>query len=126
MSDLKPCPVPGCRSTDVVENAEWDDRFQVNTWMECDTCGVRGPAKHGKEAAVDAWNNLPRTEWISVEERLPELGDDVLIYSLGTAVVAHRIGPDEEPTAYSWITDDEQIIPYVTDWQPLPEPPEDA
>jgi hypothetical protein len=67
---------------------------------------------------------IPR--WISVEERLPEEGEPVLV------AIRFRHWTDEMPTLIvsSWyehedFCGDENDIPYqgVTHWMPLPEPP---
>jgi hypothetical protein len=67
------------------------------------------------------------TEWISVQERLPEEGEDVLIYT-GFAGVDHawRDGPDF--VLYRSDSYNEALVfnEQVTHWMPLPEPPKDS
>lgn len=78
------------------------------------------------------------TEWISVNDRLPELGEDVLVYCKAKTPEftdfievsvrnTYKLAPwcDEE-TAWGI-----RFIPFggefeVTHWMPLPEPPKEA
>jgi hypothetical protein len=68
-----------------------------------------------------------KSEWISVEDRLPEENTDVLIYRGGfrgdLMNVYTYMGHNEWEDEYGYwsITDDEGI----THWMPLPEPPKD-
>ena len=60
--------------------------------------------------------------WISVEERLPEDGVDVLIYDRENleapiSSASHRSGR-------GWVCDLELYFDGPTHWMPLPEPPE--
>ena len=55
----------------------------------------------------------PPTEWVSVEERLPEPTHCVLVYTTDYSVEVDAIGSDGEWMAYE-----------VTHWMPLPVPPE--
>lgn len=76
------------------------------------------------KAAIDHAETLdyvPRQQWISVEDRLPEEETEVLCY-LGNAlgkgiVVAFRRHGD-------WYFDGWKC-PTVTHWMPLPEPPKE-
>lgn len=60
-------------------------------------------------------------EWVSVEDRLPENNDNVLIY-------ANKTGEKIEIAFYNdddkeWQGLNSFWLPYVTHWQPLPSPP---
>lgn len=129
MSDLKPCPVPGCRSTDL-DDTTIMDRDRELYRIECNECGIALEDDVSPECAAIRWNNLPRTEWISVEERLPE----EYVWVLGTnqnqcgvVVGAAFLTPinHSAPTLTRWRTDANEGWD-VTHWQPLPAPPEDA
>ena len=81
MSELKPCPNPECT------NPRWTEYLPNDGWVECE-CGVTGPSpseeKIGRRGdvrkeAVRLWNLLPSTNWVSVDERLPELERVVLL-----------------------------------------------
>ena len=68
----------------------------------------------GGEDATDT-NVGHKSEWISVEERLPEIGQSVLVYS----------------SKYYPVVECRDLVTYmrmgnysgVTHWMPLPEPP---
>jgi hypothetical protein len=58
------------------------------------------------------------SQWISVKERLPEIGEIVLVISTeGLQSVAEYRGKH-------FIDADGWRLPKITHWQPLPEPPE--
>ena len=64
------------------------------------------------------------SEWISVEDRLPECIGDlssewVLIYRLGNIEIATRF---EELGQIWWNTENRLYDEHVTHWQPLPDP----
>ena len=60
--------------------------------------------------------------WISVKDRLPEKGDDVIIYG-------YYVGPSGETYPTTIISDIEEFKGYKCvpiAWMPLPEPPEES
>lgn len=72
-------------------------------------------------------SNLPTPgKWISVKDRLPELGIHVLTYGIYTkdTIVAWRDDCDELLGMYDWVTED-RLLSQITHWMPLPAPPED-
>lgn len=60
---------------------------------------------------------MKQSEWISVEDRLPEMYEDVLCYADGHSFYVDFICSDGK-----WC-DDESYTNRVTHWMPLPEPP---
>ena len=67
----------------------------------------------------------PPNEWVSVEERLPEVGQEVLVYWRNTSQKAEHF----ELTHYDgdhWYLLDNTERPWivVVAWMPLPEPPD--
>ena len=58
MQELKPCPNPKCLSTDVYV------RGRINAQVTCRICGMEGPEPWGINAAIAAWNALPRMSTI--------------------------------------------------------------
>jgi hypothetical protein len=56
-------------------------------------------------------------EWISVEDRLPEKGYQ-LVWEAGYPNVGY-VASDGK-----WRVDRDEVTPYVTHWMPLPDPPE--
>lgn len=66
----------------------------------------------------------PQNEWVSVEERLPEVGQEVLVYWRNTSQKAEHF----ELTHYDgdhWFLLDNTERPWivVVAWMPLPAPP---
>ena len=61
-------------------------------------------------------------KWISVNDRVPEDGLDVIIYSESDGVKAGVWYSDE----YGFEYPDQGFPIAVTHWMPLPEPPQDA
>lgn len=64
-----------------------------------------------------------QSEWISVEDRLPQLREDVLVaWSNGEIGFARRFNPQN--SGERWDTTASYAT--ITHWQPLPEPPKAA
>lgn len=57
MNDIKPCPFCGTkpRKKDVHDGWKILDT-EKRRYVECPTCGARGPLDENKVRAVDAWN----------------------------------------------------------------------
>ena len=67
-------------------------------------------------------------EWISVEDRMPPIDTEVLVFSHGNMRVCSLIRPDKETADVVWedaygYWDDDEGVAAVTHWMPLPEPP---
>jgi hypothetical protein len=60
-------------------------------------------------------------EWISVKERLPEPGEDVLVFTGSDMEVKHYI-PDDGIHGWGWYPGGLPIC-NTTHWRPLPEAP---
>ena len=73
-----------------------------------------------REALDMAIEALERTRWIPVSERLPEKDKSVFVFTdcgeTDFAYIGHTTG--------HWFTNGMLLIPTVTHWMPLPEPPE--
>ena len=71
-------------------------------------------------------NSVKRLQWISVKERLPEIGEWVLING---PEVCQRIEPPSASwkAEYAWNTDHESFYypKDITHWMPLPKPPKE-
>lgn len=66
--------------------------------------------------------------WISVEDRLPEPFEDVLVVRMSLfgnpwIVTAYRNEPDKNGDWQWWFLGSPPNISGVTHWMPLPEPP---
>ena len=76
LKDVKHCPMahthPGSAEQVVVAG------FMGPFTVFCE-CGVRGPYRCTREAAIDAWNAMPRAlqddKWIRWEDRIPVKGE---------------------------------------------------
>ena len=71
-----------------------------------------------------------QSEWISVDERFPEEGDEIILCTEDGIVGAGRFFFLGEGHYFRWIAgegsdfDDDFVETNVTHWMPLPEPPE--
>lgn len=64
-------------------------------------------------------------EWISVEDKLPEYGNAVLVYTSSGICIAHICGKTITGDKPTWIeTNGDYDFWNVTHWMPLPEPPD--
>ena len=111
MTEIKPCR--WCKSTDL-----HIEEFYVG----CLSCGAIGPSAESKEAAIKAWNTRANG-WISVENRLPEEYELVLVTNGLNHYWLDRIIPDRGWSGSDEEWDDPGDAP--THWMPLPDPPED-
>ena len=66
-----------------------------------------------------AKSHAAQSEWISIEDRMPELNKEVLVaWSNGSVGIARHIKDEFEPI--EWDTYGSHVN--ITHWQPLPEP----
>lgn len=92
------------------------------------------------ESAADMLEQDAKTGWISVKDRLPEHGKQVLLIAYGWSDTTIYLGRLEHMSSEtSWLTgftskESEWCLqgwsylkePLVTHWMPLPEPPEEG
>jgi hypothetical protein len=66
------------------------------------------------------------SEWISVKDRLPEIGKEVLTFSLENGHIFFDCAyVDDDGVFADWFASwSARSLEHVTHWMPLPEPPE--
>lgn len=89
-------------------------------WAAGHVCTLReGEAQEYHELCLEA---LKQTQWISVKERLPEVGKCVLIYSNAGRVAEGQYTVTQNWVQFRWSA----AKVNVTHWMPLPKPPEEV
>lgn len=64
---IKPCPNPACHAS-----VAWPEDDEDGWWVACGQCDMQGPFAESIDAAIVAWNALPRgPEWVSMGEGEP-------------------------------------------------------
>ena len=71
------------------------------------------------------------SEWVSVNDRLPLINTEVLVFSHGNMSVCSLIRPDEETADVVWedaygYWDDDEGVSAVSHWMFLPKPPKEG
>jgi hypothetical protein len=61
-----------------------------------------------------------KVEWISVNDRLPEIGDKVLIYCSSQGQLIAYLSYEKQ---WIHVFDGSYLYLNITHWMPLPEPP---
>lgn len=65
------------------------------------------------------------SEWVSVRDRLPEIGVEVLVYDCGFMGV-WSLNKTDQGVFWEDGHGDQYSVDEVTHWMPLPEPPEEG
>ena len=99
--------------------------FMVASTVQCEKCGVEMQAVN-KVIAESKWNNRP-TEWINVKDRLPEIGEEVIVYTpngWSDVTALCRLIRYEGATEFYWDNhyggSNFHLQEAVTHWMPLP------
>ena len=91
-------------------------------WYTEEGCeeGCVGTLKHllNKQPTIE-----PKDEWIPCSERLPKLGEKVLVYTSKTCFTQVFKGIYSDPTRWHW---ENNSLKKVVAWMPLPKPWEGA
>lgn len=64
-------------------------------------------------------------DWIKCSERMPELGDDMIVFADGIVMSGVSYVKKKGFYIQALEYDDDETIDNVTHWQPLPEPPQE-
>jgi len=118
MSDLKLCPHCGGKA----DAAGKDDYMYIYcTECGCSTDGHLRPEFGGQcDSHINDWNTRA-DGWISVDDRLPRIDEEVMIFTDGDEMfLAWREGDGDGVTAWS---DGECFGFKPTHWKPLPPAP---
>lgn len=93
---------------------------------KCETCRANKVCDHNRFGFETCGNYIPTNEWISVEDRLPEAGQEILGYFARfeyvktTSIVASTDGT----IMFEWWNGKYKLEgSELTHWMPLPEPP---
>lgn len=120
MSELKPCPFCGSEDVRVIGSA----------CISCDCChaSVEAGILVKRTALELLWNSIPRNTrtdgWISVKDRVPKMGEPVLVSgSHEHPWIGYRVA--DAKYDFNWVDIcDNDFIVGITHWQPLPSAPE--
>jgi len=127
LSELKPCPFCGYKDEDIVIFNEFrEDPYKADCpSMDC----LAGGYYKEKKDAVNSWNTR-HTLWISVEDTLPNNGENILFYDGRSVKIGHIelsdlsiIGDYYNASETKWIERHAYPVEGVTHWMPLPELP---
>ena len=110
---------------DLISRNTLVDAIKRQYCVDCDSYnGARCRACHADDMLALADDSLPAgPRWISVEERLPEDYEDVVIIMRNGASSWYRVAYREYG---GWsFGGGRRVTDEVTHWMPLPEPPEE-
>lgn len=91
----------------------WQGAKQCLCEIECEDCIE-------SHLLAAGWR---KQEWISVEERLPEVDTNVLVITASGSFKVARCNIYKNGTLVLWATNDGLGERAITHWMPLPDPP---
>lgn len=119
--DLLPCPFCGGKAeTFPLDKCDSYGNYERIWYSECGECFTRSGYYNTEGEAAIAWNTRA-SGWISCSERMPEVGEPVLIYEayneemVVASLECDKIGFSNDDFYYGLKT--------VPSWMPLPGPP---
>lgn len=93
---------------------------------KCETCRANNICDHYSFGFETCGNYIPTNEWISVEDRLPEDDEKVLVCAYNSKLKFSTISIDKYSNRIKWgkfsVLYDAHLWS-ITHWMPLPEPP---
>ncbi|HGF9411394.1 TPA: DUF551 domain-containing protein [Acinetobacter baumannii] len=107
------------------ERKAFEGKFPKPHWIEWDEELGQYTSKHvsdvGYQARFEVWLEAKAQavpEWISVEDHLPEEGQEVIVHHFGHVVQATKdknyVGGFKQRNCYGW----ECVSSYISHWQP--------
>lgn len=124
---LRECPFCGGEGKLKKKKGPGLETFNPVHYVRCQECYACTELLEDEASAIAAWNRRA-SEWVSVEERLPEDGEDMTPYLVhveskyGRSVTLTAWHPDREG---GWVCEGDAVPSIrVTHWRPLPAPPE--
>lgn len=94
--------------------------------------GYKAAKEQFRSTTKEAGDKLTPTGWISVKDRLPEEGEEVLVFGQYLNDIPKVLGvksryKGDQDWKYTWEGSDEWVYREddVTHWMPLPEPPKE-
>ena len=110
--ELKPCPFCG------------SSKIDMGIIAKCSDCLAYGPYVGGHLGNLKAWNTRS-VNWISVKDRLPPRNERVLVWLWEKGKVDIDVIQKQGPSDGGGLQFVKNYLHNVTDWKPLPNPPEE-
>jgi Lar family restriction alleviation protein len=116
--ELKPCPF--CDSEGILKSIITDYN-ETHYFVFCRCCAAKGGWDFNKKGAIKLWNTR-HSQWISVEDRLPEINQYVDIFIGNVELLEEDFFGKH---FYDETTDTVYYLTEVTHWMPKPQPPKE-
>lgn len=110
----------------VKEAADNQIVMRVQKEVDVDKDELIKALKHDRDQYDKGFRDA-QPKWISVEERLPEIGEEVIVYIPGAGCQVMWLNqPDQETADIKWVMEHGWwcAVDEVTHWMQLPPPPE--
>jgi Protein of unknown function (DUF551)/Restriction alleviation protein Lar len=110
--ELLRCPFCSSDDIQIKDMSEFNSPFMIG----CKNCHVISGYHKTQNDAVNLWNTRP-SQWISVSEKLPEIGKKIIVFN-GSTHFCWLNNLDQFVCCY----DNLEVI-NINHWMPLPTPP---
>jgi len=116
MTDLNPCPFCGSKRVRMLYSY-----VRPEHWCWCLECKTEGPKFDTADEAEMAWNLRAGTDWISVENQLPEKNGSYIVTTDKVDQDGELLGNVKEMMFSDGVFWTGAWDGEVTHWQPMPE-----